>query len=882
MTKDIRDKIKHVVVLMLENRSFDHIMGDFPGVDGIKNATDNLLNPGSAESLPSNPGYPPYPIDVDTQPLGAGFDPDHSFAGMMIDLFGPGTSGCFSAGSPPKPQPSPTPPTYNPQQNCGFVNRNNFEGTVSGATNASPIVVTTMQSPPTGSVVTISGVIGNTAANNTAANPAWTVTHIDATTFSLDNSQGNGTYTGGGTWTWAPVMSYFRYVAAAKFGHPQESGRLKVLHGLAEEFCLCEKWFCDVPCCTIPNRMFVHAATTQGYMGPNYGYQPTYTAESIYEKLSHHGRDWAMYYYAPGDERDTIMYQNIAGLPQAQLPIESFPADVAAGKLPFYTFIMPSLMASGPQAKGNSMHPNADVRWGENLVAETYNCLRNSRFWENTLLVITFDENGGIYDHVPPPPTVNPDGINYYTTWPIEFSKQGRYTTFELKGSNGNAPYAGGGTWTLGGLPVAGRPSGSVTGATQKSPIVITTATALPATATQVTIFGVQGNTNANSEVFDYTLLGPRIPVILVSPWLDRGIDRTEHYQNTSILRFVQDLVDPLSTIHLNERDRNAKSFAHLFTRESPRTDCPASIDGYGDQFNWGGSVTSAAGYSPIVITSSTYSPPTGSQVIVSGVPNPAANGTWTVTQTGSLTFSLNNSKGSVMFPLVGGGTWTWPGGAVTDATQDSPIVVTTTAQSPPTGSVVTIFGVLGNTAANGTWIVKNTGPYTFSLDGSQGSGSYLSGGTWISPGGGAVTGATINGDHPIVITSSTYSPPTGSVVTISGVMGNTAANGTWTVTNIDAATFSLDGSVGNAPYTGGGTWIVAGAPGGSSGDDQPPAPYAVEIAKQYADVLPGHPDSGKPITREFPTRAALSTYMQERNQAALRHYASVRQKPKI
>src|SRR5476649_469303 len=126
MTKDIRDKIKHVVVLMLENRSFDHIMGDFPGVDGIRNATYNLLIPASAESPPSNPGYPPYPIDVNTQPLGEGFDPDHFFAGMMIDLFGPGTTGCVSSGFPSRPQPSPTPPTYYPQQNCGFVQHNNF------------------------------------------------------------------------------------------------------------------------------------------------------------------------------------------------------------------------------------------------------------------------------------------------------------------------------------------------------------------------------------------------------------------------------------------------------------------------------------------------------------------------------------------------------------------------------------------------------------------------------------------------------------------------------------------------------------------------------------------------------------------------------------
>jgi hypothetical protein len=61
---------------------------------------------------------------------------------------------------------------------------------------------------------------------------------------------------------------------------------------------------------------------------------------------------------------------------------------------------------------------------------------------------------------------------------------------------------------------------------------------------------------------------------------------------------------------------------------------------------------------------------------------------------------------------------------------------------------------------------------------------------------------------------------------------------------------------------------------------NQPPEPYRVDIAKEYAEILPGHPDSGKPITREFPTNAALAKYVQERNQAALLYYAKGEQKP--
>jgi hypothetical protein len=71
------------------------------------------------------------------------------------------------------------------------------------------------------------------------------------------------------------------------------------------------------------------------------------------------------------------------------------------------------------------------------------------------------------------------------------------------------------------------------------------------------------------------------------------------------------------------------------------------------------------------------------------------------------------------------------------------------------------------------------------------------------------VTGAT--NASPIVITSTAHGLTTGTRVTVAGVGGNTAANGTHTITRIDANTFSLDGSTGNGAYTSGGTWNVSG-----------------------------------------------------------------------
>lgn len=73
----------------------------------------------------------------------------------------------------------------------------------------------------------------------------------------------------------------------------------------------------------------------------------------------------------------------------------------------------------------------------------------------------------------------------------------------------------------------------------------------------------------------------------------------------------------------------------------------------------------------------------------------------------------------------------------------------------------------------------------------------------------GVVSGAT--NASPIVITDTAHGLQTGNIITVTGVLGNTAANGTFLVTRVDADTFSLQGSTGNGSYTSGGTWNLTG-----------------------------------------------------------------------
>jgi phospholipase C len=77
---------------------------------------------------------------------------------------------------------------------------------------------------------------------------------------------------------------------------------------------------------------------------------------------------------------------------------KDFKNAATGGSLPAFTFLEPSWSSTG-----NSQHPNYDVALGEQLIHDVYYTLRGGPNWEKTLLVITYDEHGGCYDHVPPP-----------------------------------------------------------------------------------------------------------------------------------------------------------------------------------------------------------------------------------------------------------------------------------------------------------------------------------------------------------------------------------------------------------------------------------------------------------------------------------------------
>jgi phospholipase C len=184
-----------------------------------------------------------------------------------------------------------------------------------------------------------------------------------------------------------------------------DPARIPALTTLAQEFCLCDRWFSAVPGPTWLNRFFVHAATCDGMIVDTAKHN--YKMRTIYDTLSAQGLSWNIYY---GDIPQSIMLQHHWHDLGRFKRFERFHSDVEQGELASYTFIEPRFF-NFHEWKANDQHPAQDVRLGEYLIAEVYDTLRSSSFWEKSLLVILYDEHGGFYDRVPPPGWVpSPDG----------------------------------------------------------------------------------------------------------------------------------------------------------------------------------------------------------------------------------------------------------------------------------------------------------------------------------------------------------------------------------------------------------------------------------------------------------------------------------------
>ncbi|PYY23707.1 MAG: hypothetical protein DMG62_06915 [Acidobacteria bacterium] len=178
---------------------------------------------------------------------------------------------------------------------------------------------------------------------------------------------------------------------------------------LATQFGVSDRWFAPAPARTDPNRYYLVGATSGGYAYPMAGSEPTIQGPTIFDRLQAAGVSWKIY----SDE----LYTSAAAFtgfmsrfgPNGASPhifkLAQFDTDVANGTLPAVAYI---------ERADNDEHPGVldNIQAGVKDTAHFINELMHSSAWKDSVFILTFDEGGGLYDHVPPPTNVpSPDGI---------------------------------------------------------------------------------------------------------------------------------------------------------------------------------------------------------------------------------------------------------------------------------------------------------------------------------------------------------------------------------------------------------------------------------------------------------------------------------------
>ena len=214
---------------------------------------------------------------------------------------------------------------------------------------------------------------------------------------------------------------------------------------------------------------------------------------TFFDLLSKHEIDWVIF---EGDEFPVAFAldgMNQHALANHFIEFDEFEDEINRNDFHAkYIFIEPTYNALSVSHEmyvcGTSMHPRDDVSRGERLIKKVYETIRNSRIWEQSALVILFDEHGGFFDHVIPP-KVTPPGDK---TLDHDNTRHG----------------------------------------------------------------------------FRFDQLGPRVPAIVVSPWIPRNVVDSTMYDHTSVLATVERL---LGLPALTNRDASALDFLHLFSLSAPR-----------------------------------------------------------------------------------------------------------------------------------------------------------------------------------------------------------------------------------------------------------------------------------------------------------------------
>ena len=262
--------------------------------------------------------------------------------------------------------------------------------------------------------------------------PSWNESHVD---WNLNNPNSSTPTMDGFVWN---AANYARNENTAG-AQPQfvdiqgyramgyyDWSDLPYYYFMVTNFATSDRWFSPALDRTQINRMYLMAATSHGYAyppGTNAADQNPISVPTIFDSLTAANVTWKIYATdntctnAGGESGGGSGYCTYltqfakyasSPLPSNVVSASQFLTDAAAGTLPSVSFIEPGYLT------GQDEHPSSgtDVETGAAYVASLINGLMNSPSWKDSVFILTYDEAGGMYDHVLPQPMPNPDGIS--------------------------------------------------------------------------------------------------------------------------------------------------------------------------------------------------------------------------------------------------------------------------------------------------------------------------------------------------------------------------------------------------------------------------------------------------------------------------------------
>ena len=191
------------------------------------------------------------------------------------------------------------------------------------------------------------------------------------------------------------------------------SADLPYYYDLYDHYAISDTYFSSVLDQTFPNRFYLLTGTSFGHIRNDFPTPPDanpltdYAQPTIFNRLDAAHVSWKVYFAeVPVAFLFGYVRQHTLG---HVFPISQYFIDAAAGLLPQVAFVDPIFL--GPVNVENDEHPPSNVQMGQRFASQVINQLTKSPNWSSSALILTYDEHGGYYDHLPPPAAPLPDAI---------------------------------------------------------------------------------------------------------------------------------------------------------------------------------------------------------------------------------------------------------------------------------------------------------------------------------------------------------------------------------------------------------------------------------------------------------------------------------------